>query len=129
MLAVVKEPRIELSLGGSRANIAEFLGYIRNRYTVRVLLTSVVAADDNQEEDIRDTAFWKENATPGRILAGYRHKHELTQEQLAEKSGIHHVVISAYENGKRTITQKAAARLAKALGEDADTFYARLNVA
>ena len=128
MLAVVKEPHIELSIGGATEKISELLEFIRTRYTVRVL-TTIIRDDGGEAEDIRETAYWQENATPGRILAGYRHKHELTQEQLAEKSGIHHVVISAYENGKRRITRRAAAKLAKALGEDADTFYARLNVA
>ena len=38
MLAVVKEPHIELSLGGASDKIAEFLAWIRNRYTVEVLV-------------------------------------------------------------------------------------------
>ena len=51
-----------------------------------------------------------------------------TQAQLARKAGLHHVVISAYENGKRPITQKAAIRIAEALEEDAATFRRRLGL-
>ena len=126
MLAVVKMPHIELSLGGEPKGIEEVLDFLRSRYVVEVLAPQVDDKEDEETVDIHDTDFWRENATPGRILAGYRHKHELTQEQLAEKSGIHHVVISAYENGKRKITHRAAVRLAKALDEDLATFYSRL---
>jgi len=126
MLAVVKMPHIELSLGGEPKGIEEVLDFLRSRYVVEVLAPQVDDKEDEETVDIHDTDFWRENATPGRILAGYRHKHELTQEQLAEKSGIHHVVISAYENSKRRITHRAAVRLAKALDEDLATFYSRL---
>ena len=123
MLAVVKKPHIELSLGGDNAEIAELLALLKTRYEITILASS----EQNEEPvDIHETDFWRENATPGRILAGYRHKHALTQIQLAEKCGIHHVVISAYENGKRRISQRAAVRIARALGEDEDTFFMRL---
>ncbi|MBR5078078.1 MAG: helix-turn-helix transcriptional regulator [Victivallales bacterium] len=36
---------------------------------------------------------------------------------------MHHVVISAYENGKRKLTRKAAVKLAKALDEDPESFF------
>ena len=78
--------------------------------------------DDDESINVFETDFWKET-TPGMLLAGYRLKHEMTQEQLAEKSGIHHVVISAYENGKRKLSRKAAVKLAKALDEDPESFF------
>ena len=126
MLAVVKEPHIELSLGGEPEGVSEMLEYLRSRYTIEVFISASGDEGHSDSVDIHETDFWRQNATPGRILAGYRHKHGLTQEQLAEKSGIHHVVISAYENGRRKLSQKAAIRIAKALGEDADSFYVRV---
>ena len=93
MLAVVKEPHIELSLSGaSSEKLAEFLKLIRTRYTV-IVLVDQEEDDDEESIDVFKTDFWK-NVKPGDLLAGTRLKHELTQEQLAEKSGIHQVVIS-----------------------------------
>jgi len=77
---------------------------------------------DDESVNVFETDFWKET-TPGMLLAGYRLKHEMTQEQLAEKSGINHVVISAYENGKRKLSRKATVKLAKALDEDPESFF------
>ena len=122
MLAVVKEPHIELSLGGDSNGIAEFLELIRKRYTVEILTGQDVADDDEEYENAFETDFWKE-ITPGDLLAGTRLKHELTQEQLAEKSGIHQVVISAYETGRRKLTRRAAIKLAQAMDEDPEVFF------
>ena len=122
MLAVVKEPHIELSLGGDSNGIAEFLELIRKHYTVEILTGQDVADDDEEYENAFETDFWKE-ITPGDLLAGTRLKHELTQEQLAEKSGIHQVVISAYETGRRKLTRRAAIKLAQAMDEDPEVFF------
>ncbi|MCR5381052.1 MAG: helix-turn-helix transcriptional regulator [Lentisphaeria bacterium] len=122
MLAVVKEPHIELSLSGaSSEKLAEFLNLIRSRYTV-IILTDQEDDDDEEYVDVFKTDYWK-NVTPGDLLAGTRLKHELTQEQLAEKSGIHQVVISAYETGRRKLSRRAAIKLAKAMGEEPDSFF------
>ncbi len=127
MLAVVKEPHIELALNGIPADVLVLLEYIRSHFAVEVLSNQEDTADDDEEVmNIRETDFWKEIGTSGHLLAGCRLKHDMTQEQLAEKSGIHHVVISAYENDRRKISRRAAIRLARALGEDEDTFYTRL---
>ena len=80
------------------------------------------AKDDEEYVDVFKTDYWK-NVTPGDLLAGTRLKHELTQEQLAEKSGIHQVVISAYETGRRKLSRRAAVKLAAAMGEDPDSFF------
>ena len=122
MLAVVKEPHIELSLGGKAEKISEVLSFLRKRYTVIVLVSPQEDTDDDESVNVFETDFWKKT-TPGMLLAGYRLKHEMTQEQLAEKSGIHHAVISAYENGKRKLSRKAAIKLAKALDEDPENFF------
>ena len=127
MLAVVKEPHIELALNGIPADVLVLLEYISSHFAVEILSNQEdSAADDEELVNIEETDWWKANATPGHVLAGYRLKHDMTQEQLAEKSGIHHVVISAYENDRRKISRRAAIRLARALGEDEDTFYTRL---
>ena len=124
MLAVVKEPHIELTLGGSSDKIAEFLDLIRSRYTVEILADQS-AGSDEEYEDAFQSDFWKK-VTPGDLLAGTRLKHEMTQEELAQKSGIHQVVISAYETGRRKLTRRAAWRLAKAMGEDPEVFFRNL---
>lgn len=125
MLAVVKEPHIELSLGGDSNGIAEFLNLIRSRYTVEVLTGQDAADDEEEYEDAFETDFWK-GVTSGDLLAGTRLKHELTQEQLAEKSGIHQVVISAYETGRRKLSRRAAIKLAKAMDEDPEVFFRKI---
>ena len=122
MLAIIKELRIELGLIGESDRITEFLELIRSRYTVEILTGQDVADDDEEYENAFGTDFWKE-ITPGDLLAGTRLKHELTQEQLAEKSGIHQVVISAYETGRRKLTRRAAIKLAQAMDEDPEVFF------
>lgn len=122
MLAVVKEPHIEISLSGAGDGIEELLAYLRSRYAVEVLTP---ATEDESEEVVQDVLlsdFWRQT-TPGDLLAGFRLKHGLTQEELAEKSGIHQVVISAYETGKRKLSRKAAMKFAKALAEAPDKFF------
>lgn len=136
MLAVVKEPHIELSLNGSETDLNAFVNALRRDYDITIVVNVSAetatrqppAGDDDDEGsvDIRDTDFWREMGTPGHLLAGARLKHGMTQEQLAEKSGIHHVTISAYENGRRKVSRRAAIRLARALGEDEATFYDKL---
>ena len=126
MLAVVKEPHIEITLGGVKSEIMALLDYIRSRYPVEVLSEGAESDDDEELVDIRETEWWKLNNTPGHVLEGYRLKHDMTQDQLAKKSGICATVLSAYENDRRSITRRTAIRLARALGEDEATFYERL---
>ena len=127
MLAVVKEPHIELALSGSTQAIKGLLDFIQTRYPLSVLDTFGATdkreeADDEESVDIFETDYWR-GVTPGNLLQGYRLKHELTQKQLSEKCGIHHVVLSAYETGKRKLSPRAAARIANALGEPQDCFF------
>jgi len=120
MLAVVKEPRIELSISGADPAVAEFLNFIRGRYPVSVVSES--ASDDETAVDAFGTEFWKQT-TPGDLLQGFRLKHGLSQEQLAEKTGIGQTVISAYETGRRPLSRRAAIRIGAALGEDPEKFF------
>jgi len=71
--------------------------------------------------DTEDKASWR-SAFPefadnrqGTVLRGARLKEELTQKDLAEKTGIPQRHISEMETGKRSIGKKRAAILAKAL--------------
>lgn len=131
MLAVVKEPHIEMCLNGSEEAVNALMAVIRRSYEVSVIVEDGHVDDDDDEEyeeyvDIRETAWWKSMNTPGHLLAGARLKHDLTQQQLSEKSGISHATISAYEHDKRAISRRAAIRIARALGEDEETFYEKL---
>lgn len=121
MLAVVKMPRTEIAFSGPLESVSEILGYLRNRYTVDVLSCDPKAEED-EWVDIFETDFWKETL-PGDLIAGYRMKHELSQEELAQKCGMHQTLISAYETGKRKLTQKAAIKIGTALGEDPRKFF------
>ncbi len=124
MLAVVKEPRIEISFAGSLENISEVLGYLRSRYEVDVLNYEPSFDDDGDEKiNVFESDFWKETAYPGSIAAGARLKHQLTQAQLAEMTGIAQPTIAAYESGKRPLSRKAAIKIGEALGEDPEKFF------
>ena len=122
MLAVVREPRIEISLSGADMGVKEILAYLRNRSQVAILSE----ADDDEAVNAFETPFWKKT-TPGNLLQGFRLKHGMSQEQLAEKSGIGQTVLSAYETGRRPLSRRAAVRIGVALGEDPEKFF--LNVA
>ncbi|MHB9029174.1 MAG: helix-turn-helix domain-containing protein [Candidatus Latescibacterota bacterium] len=66
---------------------------------------------------IVETDFWKEMQSNriGNLLAGARHKANLTQTQLAGKLGIRQNMISDYERGKRRLSPEMAKRIAKIL--------------
>lgn len=120
MLAVVKKPRIEISLSGAEDKIEEILEFLRSRYPIAVLNTG----DGSGEEsvDAFKTEFWRET-TPGMLMQGFRLKHGLSQEQLAERTGIGQTVLSAYENGKRPLSRRAAIKIGEALGENPEKFF------
>ena len=128
MLAVVKEPHIEMCLNGDAAGMALLIDVLRRSFDVDVVCDSQTNPQDDDEEyvNIEETDWWKEMNTPGNLLAGCRLKHNLTQVQLAKLAGMSYAVISAYEHDRRKITPLAARRLAAALGEDPDKFYDKL---
>jgi ribosome-binding protein aMBF1 (putative translation factor) len=111
MLALVKKPRIELSLHGE--NTAELIAWIRKKYDVTVLAEGA----DDESVPIENTQYWKEMEKNriGNLLAGSRLKAGITQAQLAEKLGIRQNMISDYEHGRRTYSDAMARRLSKAL--------------
>lgn len=54
----------------------------------------------------------------GLVLRGMRYRENISQKTLSEKSGIAQNVISSIENGKRTVGEKVAKKLAKVLNFD-----------
>lgn len=128
MLAAVKTPHIEMALNAAPEALEYFLKVIREHFEVEVFTPDAVAptvnteSDDEEFENFLETDLWKK-CTPGNLLTGTRLKHQLTQKQLSEKTGISQVTISDYETGRRKLTRKAAYRLATAMGENPDSFF------
>ena len=126
MLAVVNKPHIEMCISGDDNDVEKLIGVLKKTYEITVIVgnrESEKNDDDEELIDVFESDWWKNNATPGRLLAGTRMKHELTQKQLAKLTGISYATISAYEQGRRPLTQRAAIRLAKAMNEDPDGFF------
>ena len=117
MLAIVKQPRIEISLFGSSKAVREILKFLRSRYSISVLSENTEQPASTSENALENT-FRGLNITPGDLLQGFRLKHGLSQAQLAKMTGIGQTVISAYETGRRPLTRRAAVRIGAALGED-----------
>jgi len=110
MLALVKKPRIELSLQGE--NVDELIEWISKKFEV-----SILTSDNSESIAVEDTDFWKEMQSNriGNLLAGARLKANLSQAQLADKLGIRQNMISDYERGKRRLSPSMAKRIAKIL--------------
>ncbi len=110
MLALVKKPRIEISLHGE--NVDQLIDWISKKYEV-----SILTSDESESIVIEETDFWKEMQSNriGNLLAAARLKENLSQAQLAEKLDIRQNMISDYERGKRRLSQTMAKRIAKTL--------------
>jgi len=61
----------------------------------------------------------------GKNLRTYRIKNQLSQEELAEKSGLHRTYISGLERGIRNPSITIVARLAEALGIEPSALLAK----
>ncbi len=128
MLAVVKAPhtRAEISLTG--VGLYDILEVLRSRFTVKVLADIApsspalepIEPGDDVLVDIEDTGWWRERMRnrPGNLLAGYRHRENLTQAELAAKIGVPQSHISRMESGRMPITPDMARRLGSALNMD-----------
>lgn len=66
----------------------------------------------------RESEAFKDLSFPGAYLAGFRHREDMTQVELAERSGIPRRHISEMENGKRPIGKVNARKLADVLNID-----------
>ena len=110
MLALVKKPRIEISLQGEQ--IDELIEWISKKFEV-----SILSSDISESIAVEETDFWKEMQSNriGNLLSGARLKARLSQTQLAEKLGVRQNMISDYERGKRRLSLSMAKRIAKIL--------------
>ena len=110
MLALVKKPRIEISLHGEQ--IDELIEWISKKFEV-----SILSSDISESIAVEETDFWKEMQSNriGNLLSGARLKASLSQAQLAEKLGVRQNMISDYERGKRRLSLSMAKRIAKIL--------------
>jgi len=117
MLALVKKPRIELSLQGE--NVDELIEWISKKYDVNIL-----SSDQDDSISIEETDFWKEMQSNriGNLLVAARLKANLSQSQLAQKLGIRQNMISDYERGKRRLTADMAERIAETLNVKVERF-------
>jgi DNA-binding XRE family transcriptional regulator len=115
MLALVKKPRIEISIQGEHAE--ELLDWIKKKFEVNILSSEV-----GDTIPIEETNFWKEMQSNkiGNLLAGARLKAGLTQAQLAEKLDVRQNMISDYERGRRRLSLSMAKRIAKILNIKVD---------
>ena len=112
MLAVVKKPRIELSVNGEGAR--DLLKWISKKYTVEIISTE---NDRGDSVPVEETKFYREmqKNRVGNLLEAARLKAGLTQKELAEKVRIKQNMISDYENGRRKLTPDMIARISKIL--------------
>ena len=62
------------------------------------------------------TVLFQETDFSGIFLSGARYRSELTQEELARRTGILRRHISEMENGKRPVSKQQARKLAEVLG-------------
>jgi ribosome-binding protein aMBF1 (putative translation factor) len=115
MLALVKKPRIEISLQGE--HVDELIEWISKKFEV-----SILSPKNSESVAIEETDFWKEMQSNrvGNLLSAARLKANLSQSRLAEKIGLRQNMISDYERGKRRLSPAMAKRIAKILNIKVD---------
>ena len=110
-LAIVKRHPELKGIGSKRLKIVKQAIEEAIAFSSRDLLTS-------DETDAAFTRRVPDSGKPSAALHAYRGRAELTQRELAKKSGIPQPHIAAMESGKRVIGLIAAKKLALALGID-----------
>lgn len=76
-----------------------------------------------EDHEKNDSVDWKEvvkdsivkHKQAGMVLRGARFREDMSQKELAKRSGVSQDNISRIENGKRVVGEKVAKRLAKPL--------------
>jgi DNA-binding XRE family transcriptional regulator len=124
MQAVVKTPRIEISIKGA-AIPPRLMDVLKEEYGPEL---SLVENDGDDLVDAFETQWYKgvkEKMTPGTYLRIYRENKDLTQRQLGEVlGGIPRQHISNMEHGRRSISLKMARNLSLLLGAPIEKFIA-----
>ena len=122
MQAVVKTPRIEISVRGAAIQ-PRLMDVLKEEYGPEL---SLVEDDGDDLVDAFETQWYKgvkEKMTPGTYLRIYRENKELTQRQLGEVlGGIPRQHISNMEHGHRSISLKMARKLSLLLGAPIEKF-------
>jgi len=122
MQAVVKTPRIEISVKGT-AIPPRLMEVLKEEYGPEL---SLVEDDGDDLVDAFETQWYKgvkEKMTPGIYLRIYRENKGLTQLQLGEGlGGIPRQHISNMEHGRRSISLKMARKLSLLLGAPIEKF-------
>lgn len=110
MLALVKKPRIEISLQGEHFN--ELIDWISKKYEVNILVY-----EESGSIAVEETDFGREMQSNriGNLLCAARLKASLSQSQLADKLCVRQNMISEYERGKRRLSPAMAKRMAEIL--------------
>jgi DNA-binding XRE family transcriptional regulator len=124
MQAVVKTPRIEISVRG-KAIPSRLMDVLKEEYGPEL---SLVEDEGDDLVDAFETQWYKgvkEKMTPGTYLRIYRENRGLTQLQLGEAlGGIPRQHISNMEHGRRSISLKMARKLSLLLGAPIEKFIA-----
>lgn len=99
-------------------------GPASRRADVVKVLTDLGYSVQAEEDAIpwREVFNVPESEMPATMLKGARYREDLTQEQLAEATGIPRRHISEMENGKRPIGKQNARKLAEVLNVDPRRF-------
>ncbi len=111
MQAVVKMPHISVNLSGT--GVKEFIELLKSN-----IPDINIVEKQSDSVNIEDTEWYqatKKRITPAVVLKVRRENAELTQMQLAEKTGIKTSNIALMETGKRNIGARTAKKLAEAL--------------
>ncbi|HCC53421.1 MAG TPA: XRE family transcriptional regulator [Desulfobulbaceae bacterium] len=111
------------------------LVHTKKPHTETIRFTGPAAAIDRLRELARAAGFAESDTIPaveinpalatnpgGVYLKGIRYRDNITQEQLAEMTGIHRRHISEMENGRRPIGKENAKKLARVLECDYRSF-------
>jgi DNA-binding XRE family transcriptional regulator len=122
MQAVVKTPRIEISVRGA-AIPPRLIDVLKKEYGPEL---SLVEDDGDNLVDAFETKWYKgvkEKMTPATYLRIYRENKGLTQLQLGDAlGGIPRQHISNMEHGRRSISLKMARKLSSLLGAPIEKF-------
>jgi DNA-binding XRE family transcriptional regulator len=98
---------------------AEKISYIATKNIEKLEAFLEIYAEIEEDEPVA----WKELAKEriakykkaGLVLRGMRYRENVSQKELAKRSGVNQNEISKIENGKRTVGKKVSKKLAEAL--------------